>query len=35
MGGPKMAPFWHLFHEKKMQKNHEKNGFGSGFLLTL
>jgi hypothetical protein len=34
MGGLKVAPFWHLFHEKKIKKNQEKNGFGSHFLLT-
>jgi len=33
IGGPKMAPFWHLFHEKKCKKNDEKKGSGSRFLL--
>jgi hypothetical protein len=34
MGVPKVAPFWHLFHEKKCKKNQEKNGYGNQFLLT-
>jgi len=34
IGGPKMAPEWHLFHEKKYEKNDEKNECGSQFLLT-
>jgi hypothetical protein len=33
MGGPKVAPFWHLFHEKKCKKMKKKKRHGNHFLL--